>query len=254
VSQPLSQLRRRGAAPGALLVGAFVFLAIAGVGRAWMGTTAARQSRYAHLTVGMALPAIALAADALVRRWRALLPAVLVLFLVGIPGNIKAIIPTGLALYTRGNRDLTMAIATSPYLAQVPRSLEPSPDYLLGVTAGWLRNGVRSGRIPKKASLMPDNVALATLSIVLDQTHGRVSTARCTTITHAVTMRVERGDLFTFSRGALAAHVRLPDGRLSSPRTLAPTEGTTVRVVAGPVMLTLSRSAAARPPVLCGAS
>jgi hypothetical protein len=37
------------------------------------------------------LPALAVGADALVRRWRAALPVVLVLLVIGIPGNIDAI-------------------------------------------------------------------------------------------------------------------------------------------------------------------
>src|SRR5205823_4808388 len=80
---------RRRAAPLALAGGALVFLVLTGVLRAGQGGGAfrqltgaehARQSRYVYLVAAMLLPAIALAADAIIRRWRyAALPLVVLL-------------------------------------------------------------------------------------------------------------------------------------------------------------------------------
>jgi hypothetical protein len=88
----LGELRRRAAAPAALLVGALAFLVISGVGRASaLGPSIARQGRYMHVLAALTLPALAVAADALVRRWRLAVPVVAVLLVIGIPGNIEAL-------------------------------------------------------------------------------------------------------------------------------------------------------------------
>ncbi|MGH8984169.1 MAG: hypothetical protein ACRDY6_09900 [Acidimicrobiia bacterium] len=84
------ELRRRAAVPGALLVGTIVFLVISGLDRAstGLGPSIARSGRYLHLVAALSLPAVAVAADAVARRWRMLAPAVLVVLLIGIPGNL----------------------------------------------------------------------------------------------------------------------------------------------------------------------
>src|SRR5207237_4258388 len=84
------QLRARAAAPGALLVGAVVFLLFGGVGRAsLLGPEFARASRYLHVVTALALPALAVAANAVARRWRILAPLVLLVLLIGVPGNVR---------------------------------------------------------------------------------------------------------------------------------------------------------------------
>jgi hypothetical protein len=44
-----------------------------------------------HVVAALSLPAIAVAADALVRRWRVIAPVAVALLLVGIPGNVEAL-------------------------------------------------------------------------------------------------------------------------------------------------------------------
>ena len=87
---PAAELRSRAAAPVGLLVGAFSLLCITGYGRAGQHSIS-EKSRYLYLVFAMLLPALAIAADAVMRRWRILTPAVAVLLLVGIPGNLKVI-------------------------------------------------------------------------------------------------------------------------------------------------------------------
>jgi hypothetical protein len=88
----VQELRQRAAVPGAMLVGAVVFLAIAALGRgAAFGPDFARSGRYQHVVAALTLPSVAVAADALVRRWRASVPIVAVLLVIGIPGNIQAL-------------------------------------------------------------------------------------------------------------------------------------------------------------------
>jgi hypothetical protein len=86
------ELRRRAAVPGAMLAGTVVFLVISGLGRATsFGPHFARSSRYLHLVAALSLPAVAVAAQAVAQRWRAIGPAVVVLLVIGIPGNLQVL-------------------------------------------------------------------------------------------------------------------------------------------------------------------
>jgi hypothetical protein len=85
-------VRRRAAAPAALLAGGIFFLVISGLGRATsFGPEFARSSRYVYLVAALVLPALAVAAEAVIQRWRILAPAVVLLLLIGIPGNLDVL-------------------------------------------------------------------------------------------------------------------------------------------------------------------
>jgi hypothetical protein len=158
-------LRRSAAMPGALLVGAFVFLLVAGSGRARGGPDLARLSRYTHLVVALSLPAIAVAADAVVRRWRLLAPAVLALMVIGIPGNVRSLLDerrggTAAAGIAKAAdfRDLRVLLLSFPSVStesEIPAWVRPLPawrnrtNHVSAVTLGWLRDGVADGRIPR---------------------------------------------------------------------------------------------------------
>ena len=86
---PREDLRRRAAAPAAMLLGSLVFLGVTALGRgASFGIAFAERSRYVHVVVALTVPALAVAADGIARRWRVLTPVLIVLFLVGVPGNM----------------------------------------------------------------------------------------------------------------------------------------------------------------------
>jgi hypothetical protein len=86
------ELRQRAAVPAAMLVGAVVFFVISGIGRASLyGAQFARSGRYLHIAAALSLPAVAVAANAVAQRWRLLAPAVVVLLLIGMPGNVHQI-------------------------------------------------------------------------------------------------------------------------------------------------------------------
>jgi hypothetical protein len=73
-----------------------VSLCISGIGRAAaFGAESARTGRYLYVFIALALPAVAVAADAVARRWRLLAPVVLVWLLAGIPGNVDALLQRG---------------------------------------------------------------------------------------------------------------------------------------------------------------
>ena len=79
----------------------------------------------AVLCLGAALPAMAVGANALARRWRILTPVVVVLFLVGIPGNVDALLQqrrSEISFQTEYRR-LILTLPRVPVAQKVPRSL-----------------------------------------------------------------------------------------------------------------------------------
>ena len=137
--------------PLALLAGTIVFLALSATGgRANTGAADARQSRYVSLVVAMMLPALAIAIDALARRWRWFLAVGLALLLVGIPHNIHAAQTAQKplnAIYNRTKR-VMLTVAHDPQARTVPRTLRPEPAAAHQVTVGWLLDGAGRHRIP----------------------------------------------------------------------------------------------------------
>jgi hypothetical protein len=238
---PFAQFRRHHAVPASLLIGAVVFLAIAAYGRPLFGTSAARAPRYVHLVVAMMLPSLAIATDALMHRWRRLAPLLMVLLVIGIPGNVEAIGLSGPAQITKGNKHLVLAVPQSPYAGRVPRSLPLDQAGLDGVRVGWLLDGVRSGRIPTPSVVAPETAAAATLMLVLRQSAEPVATKECRGVSDGVTVETDERDVFVLHGGAVEARVRLTNGSLSVPRTFPAGGGSFVLVETGGVTITFSR-------------
>jgi hypothetical protein len=183
----LAHLRTRAAVPAALLVGALVFDIVTGWQREvfhQFKVSYAGDSQYAYIFVAMALPALAVAADAIGRRWRPLLPVVVVVFLIGIPGNFEAFATAPSGLFRTeaetSYRQTVLALATVPVARQVPRSTKiydltglflpnPPPG---DVTLGWLLDQKAEGRLPSTGTLDPVVEADATLSLALQQSEG----------------------------------------------------------------------------------
>ncbi|MFL6241779.1 MAG: hypothetical protein ACJ73V_01985 [Acidimicrobiia bacterium] len=151
-------------APTALLIGALVFLVMSGLGRAGSaaGPDAARTSRYVYVTAALALPAVALTADAVARRWRWAGPIVLVLLIIGVPGNVKAFVDArdrDEAAHQQMRR-LVLSLPRVPGAKEVPGWVHPDwggPAW--PITMNWLRDGVASGRIPDPGPIDPGTEA-----------------------------------------------------------------------------------------------
>ena len=124
-----ANVRSRAAAPVALLAGGIVFLVTSGLGRATsFGPDFARSSRYVYFVAALVLPALAVAAEAVGQRWRILAPVVVVLLLIGIPGNLDVLADyqplrqaNPLPSLTQSNR---RANATGCEMAPVARRLD----------------------------------------------------------------------------------------------------------------------------------
>jgi hypothetical protein len=147
---PLADLRRRAAYPAAMLIGAVLFSAQTAVGRWISGPDFARSSRYVHLGAALTLPALAVAADAIAKRWRVLTPALVVLFLVAIPWNVddfeQPVFGPG---YMERREAVLRNVVRLPEAREVPRNVRPIPDVFLGrgVTIGFLLDAEADGKL-----------------------------------------------------------------------------------------------------------
>jgi hypothetical protein len=237
-------------APIAMLVGALVFLVMTGLFRSaeigglffkGTGPEHARQSRYAYVVVCLMLPALALAADAIIRRWRVATVVVVALLLVGVPSNIRRF-----SQYDdrfTSIRVLREGILRAPRLAragQLPRSLRLTAFGAPDLTLGWLIDGVASGRVPKPAPAPAVRSAIAdateTLGLALAP-GARITNQTCVSFAVPSTHLVRKADILAVEGAPLDVRYVATDGSRSLPRRLR--AGNYV-ALAGPLQLVLA--------------
>jgi hypothetical protein len=197
-------LRRR-YAPLSMAVGAPVFLVLSGYQRvANLGPDYARASRYQHVVVALLLPGIAVALDALARRWRPALPILAVVPLLGIPGNIDR-----LATHTRraepsfrATRLIVAALPLAPLASQVSPSVRPLPENpdSARVTIGWLRSASADDRLPRARLPSPRLDAEIALRLSIRQHRGEKGrpTTNCHRLTRSEPRHLQKGQTIVF--------------------------------------------------------
>jgi hypothetical protein len=256
--------RRRLAMPVALLAGAFLSICITGIARAAaFGTDFARTGRYLYLFAAMVLPALAVAADGLARRWRVLGPVVVAVLIIGIPGNVDALLQR-----RRSEQHLQAEyrrlILTLPRLRiarEVPRSTRPEQELAKPLTIGWLLDGVASGRIPKPARKRPVDAATATLSLALNQQPDAFGAKVCRNATTPRTLEIAPGRAIRIYGRVRVVYVTA-NGVRSRPVTFDPDQalvtekgiahrGPRLVALTGPLMLALESEDAHTPVALC---
>jgi hypothetical protein len=273
--------RKRATVPAALFLGAIVFLFIAALGRVAaalgqvglvvLGTGEARASRYIHIVAALTLPAIAVAVDAIARRWRSLGPVVLVLLLIGVPGNARLLADPPAAVFNedfeRSYRRIMLAFPRVPVASKVPRSIEPDPNRSFAVTIGWLRDGVRSGRVPDPGKLTPREQADATVRLAFVQTkrpkrgcrrvdspRGVVTLNKGDSIVILSGLDLTSGKQFTPSQlTALDAAIVYvaDDGTESRPLPINLIAGPAMRATTGPVQVRVEPGTDSQTVMLC---
>jgi uncharacterized membrane protein len=247
-----SEFIRNAAVPGALLIGAFVFIFLSALQRADVnGSGHARQSYYAHLFVAMALPAIALAANAVARQWRVLTLPILALFVIGIPGNIQDLVDATRgysAAYHRAYRKLILSTPRVPIAGELPRTVRPDPVLAPWVTLGWLRDGASDDRLPDPGPLAPTAEADATLRLALRQPGS--GAGDCRPLDGPTRLDLQQGQSIRIEGGMSLVYL---DGEVSSrPMRFPPASGPRfVDVLAGPLDVRLTPAQPDRAPRLC---
>jgi hypothetical protein len=248
------ELRRRMAAPGALLVGGIAFLAISAVGRvAVLGPDVARASRYVHIFAAMSLPALAVAIDAVTRRWRAFTPVAIIILLVGVPGNIVAIRAHGSDRFTLGDLQRVEALAYSPYAQRVPRTARPMGAAGEEVTVGWLLDGAASGRIPSPRPMTLVQQATISLELALGQSRVTLAGKACPPLAAPEERVLATGAALIFTSGPIDVQLITADGTVSRRVPFAPGFGGRLEALTGPLRVRLSPPTNRRGGVaLCG--
>jgi hypothetical protein len=197
-----AELRRRLSVPAAMLAGALALFVLAALQRAAAsGSDHARQSYYTHLFVAMVLPATAIAADALARRWRVLTIPVIALFIVGIPGNLQAFDqdPANKA-FLDSWREYMLNVPLTSGVEEFPRTARPEPVFAPWVTVGWLLDGVAQGRVPKPESV--DDVHQANALVRLGLVPGVVRPRRdCWPLRGPADVQLQRGQAINLNGG-----------------------------------------------------
>jgi len=245
--------RRTLTATGALLIGALLFLAASTVERAdpYM-LYYATASHYLDVLAALVLPGIAVAADAIARRWRILLPAMLALLLIGIPGNLQKLArPTGpyQAPTEIAFRNVLLEIAFVPIADSLPRSYQLYP-YYPGVTLGWLLDQKAAGRLPGPPRVSAQREATLTLSLALKQSTGTPKNQGCNLLLKPVTLRLQKAESLWFEGGDLEVRY-ITRQFVSSPIPLYWTSGRRLTALAGPLTLTFASSSVSLPAALC---
>jgi hypothetical protein len=229
------------ATPMALLLGAVLFLIVTGIKRAnpaleMVGPALARRSRYIYVTGAMTLPALAIAADALVRRWRQFAVFVVALLLIGLPGNVHRLDTYQSEFPWRTYRREILVLARAPLAARVPPATLVPIDQTQRMTVGWLVAAARSGELPTPTNLKPDELATASLAVALKDTYPMFGT--CHWLQSPTTLVLRTGDRLGVKSGAISVEYTSPDGGVSRPRSLVAPAAVTA--LAGPLSLNLA--------------
>jgi hypothetical protein len=238
-------------APVGLLVGSVLFLVITATGRASsFGATYALQPRYAYLVAAMTLPAIALAADALTSRWKWFLPVAMVLFLIGIPGNIQALtrIERETKRLDQETRRLVISIPIDPRARAVPRSLHPETAFSPQLTVGWILGQSAAHKLPT-GHISPAAFAVTGFRLSFDRRPGGAPTPACTPLRHPTPVTLEPGDVIGVFDNPLV--VRSRKIGMLVPLVFKPADGSSVVVLSDPGPVILAPKSASSVPRVC---
>ncbi len=168
----------------------------------------------------MTLTALALAADALARRWRWFLPIAAALFLVGIPANIHAATRARDALRARdaATRATMLSLPHDPMARTVPRRVRPEPTTAAAVTIGWLLDAERHGKLAAAPRLTPDLQSSDQFRLSFVGARGPKPSASCRSTRHAIVVNLRKGDRIGLYDNGVFLEPSPPD--LIGPRLL----------------------------------
>jgi hypothetical protein len=244
------------AVPLALLCGSVLLLASVASDHAAVldtkGPFFARQSRYVSLVAAMSIPAIAVAADAVTRLWRWLIPIAMALFLLAIPHNLAAARSTErikTPLFA-GTRLAVEIVPRSPSARTAPSALHPvlltAPD----LTVGWLRGALAHGKISSPGPMTPTNLGKADFRLSFLQEHGDTSKMQCGLMRRPIVLALDKDQTVYFLDQPLllqpASHLRIYPGMVFDPK-----DGNVIRAVRAHPRVKLLPYRRAHPPRVC---
>jgi hypothetical protein len=200
--RPLSrtELRRRAAAPVALLLGGPVLFAMISIQRGYLSDYE-KSSRFVNLAVAFTLPALAVAVDAIARKWPKATALLLALLLVGIVVNVdrfprESNFPVGFFAHDRA---IVLGAAYSPLADDTPRDLQPYNQLYHGreLTIGFLVDARKDGRLPDPPKLTEAEEGEIAVRLGVEQTHGDTPRGiTCGAYYKPLTIRPEQGAVY----------------------------------------------------------
>ncbi len=256
--------RRRLIVPTALVAGALLFLVGTSITRWYVTPTADSQSRYLYILAALILPALAVATDALIRRWRLLTPLLFGLLMVAGVRNATVFDDTSFdARYFRNQQALVLSMPQAPMASRVPGYVRPNPWF----TIGWLRAAAAAGDVPSVGPVSPivERHIQYLLSIAqLDRPSGN---ADCRTYPEGVVLQPEKGDRFGvrfgaepgpdanfFVQNAVVVSALDEQDRVVGTNIYKTEFGETLEIEADGLTLRFTAADPEQPLLLCGAS
>jgi hypothetical protein len=249
-----TERRQHLAAPVGLLLGGVAFLVSAGVARAESVGVSTGSSRYVHVAGALALPALAVAAQAVVTRWRPMAIAVAALFLVPVVPNLAGFQgPFFGPAFFEQRREMLLALAYSPSLDEVPGWVQPYPGLFnfRDTDVAFLRAARSDGRLPPSPDATdPAIAAQVPIRLGLARVDGEQVPSSCAA--HERPLRVEPavGDRWTLRS---PVNVTLADQPTNALRTVTFEEGG-VEVVLPDLKLVMTPAPSQKQFVLCDVS
>lgn len=222
-----AELRRRAAAPIALIGGAVLVVGVAGSQRYLLGDDFARSSRYVSMATALTLPAVAVAITAIVRCWRWAAPIVVLPLVVGVPGNIAAFSDAtpGATDRYRAQQEFLLGSLESPFIGEVSRDVLPYPgEGVHQVTVGFLLDARATGKIPAPPHLSDKTRQKIDTRLTLSQGAfgDALEGAVCETRTEPLVIEPRAGEQFAIG-GPVAVARDLGAGEFSPATSYNPT-------------------------------
>jgi hypothetical protein len=226
-------LRRVASIPVALLLGGLVFATFTSIDRWFQGAHFARSSRYMHIGTALALPALAIAIDALVRRWRVVGIGVVVVLFAAIPWNASHFgDQAGFgSAYMNSRKRIVANVVRLPEAREVPRDVRPIPDLFVGpdLTIGFLLDAQRAGKLDVATTpLTPELTERLRIMLGVAQRTGGALTS-CRRMTAPVRLQPKKGTVYGISKPVAIAS-RYGNARVSTPVSFNPGDGNTLTI------------------------
>jgi hypothetical protein len=154
-----------------------------------------------HVLAALTLPALAVAADAVIRRWNRSAPLVLALFLVPIPWNIAEFrqVPPFNEIYFDNSRNFVATLPTDPDTAKVAPWVQPDPSFfgLPLMTTGWLSEAAADGKLPPPGELNAITRSKLPVQLGVAQTPGAAPDGlACENHDTAIGLQPQQGDVW----------------------------------------------------------
>jgi len=179
-----------------------------------LGPHNARAGRYVYVIAALVLPALALAAQAIIREWRPAAALIAAMLLVSFVGNVHTFsrVPSE-STFARGLRRQVLTVPRLPNVSRLPPSLVVIPHFV-PVTIRWLTHAARAGKLASPGRLSETEISAGILGLMIRPPPAGRS-CRPLTVPAELTLRAHEG--LVISKGAVTAEYRLLHGAASPP-------------------------------------